>query len=215
MSDPKIRMVLADDHGIVLEGLHRLFRQERDIEVVACCHSGEAALGALRRGGVDVLVIDLRMPVMTGLAVLHAIRAEGISCRTVLLTAAVSDAEAVEAMRLGATGLVLKESSPQSLIECVRHAHRGEQWVERQTMTRAFGRVLRQEAALRAASDLLTPRELEIACLIAQGHRNRAVAERLSISEGTVKIHLHNIYQKVGVDGRLELAVWVQQQELL
>lgn len=215
MPDRAIRIVLTDDHAIVLHGLQRLFQQHDDFDVVACCLDGERALAAVRPGGVDVLVLDLRMPRMSGLDVLRAVHNEKLTCKTVLLTAAVGDIDAVEALRLGAMGLVLKESSPDALIECVRRVHAGEQWIDRGTMSRAFGRVMRREAATEQVAKTLTPRELEIVRMIAQGHRNRVIAERLSISEGTVKIHLHNIYQKLGVDGRLELAVWVQEQGLV
>lgn len=215
MPESPIRVVLTDDHAIVLHGLQRLFQTHDDFDVVACCLDGEQALATVRTTHVDVLVLDLRMPRLSGLDVLRAIAAEKIKCRTVLLTAAIGDMDAVEALRLGAMGLVLKESSPDALIECVRRVHAGEQWIDRGTMAKAFGRVMRREAATEQASRTLTPRELELVRMIAQGHRNRAIAERLSISEGTVKIHLHNIYQKLGVDGRLELAVWVQDQGLV
>ena len=140
--------------------------------------------------------------------------AEHLTCRTVLLTAALKDDEVVQALKLGAMGVVLKESEPGALLECVRRVHRGEQWIDRETLSRAFGRVMMREAASREAGRTLTPRELEIVRMIAQGLRNKAVAERLSISEGTVKIHLHNIYEKLGVDGRLELVLFAQEKGL-
>jgi DNA-binding NarL/FixJ family response regulator len=96
----------------------------------------------------------------------------------------------------------------------VRRVHQGEQWIDRDTMSRALGRVMMREAAAREASRTLTPRELEIVRMIAQGLRNKAIADRLSISEGTVKIHLHNIYEKLRVDGRLELMLYAQEKGL-
>ena len=120
-----------------------------------------------------------------------------------------------EAVRLGARGVVLKESSPETLLECVRRVYRGEQWIDRETMTRAFGHAMQREAAMREASRILTPREIEIVRMIAQGLRNRVIAERLSISEGTVKIHLHNVYEKLGIDGRLELMLYAQEKGLV
>ena len=150
------------------------------------------------------------MPGRTGLDVLKVMADEQIKCRTVLLTAALKDDDVVEALRLGATGLVLKESEPEALLECVRRVHMGEQWIDRETLSRAFGRVMLREAATREAGKSLTPREASRSCgdVITQGLRNKAVAERLSISEGTVKIHLHNTYEKLGVDGRLELVLF-------
>jgi DNA-binding NarL/FixJ family response regulator len=110
---------------------------------------------------------------------------------------------------------VLKESAPDTLLNCVRRVFEGEEWIDRDTLSRAFGRVLQRESAAREAGKNLTPRELEIVRMIAQGLRNKAVATRLSISEGTVKIHLHNIYEKLGVDGRLELVLFAQEKGLV
>jgi DNA-binding NarL/FixJ family response regulator len=210
-----IRLVLADDHAIVLHGLKRLFEGHPDFRVVECCVDGEGAIGAARDDTCDVLVLDLRMPGRTGLDVLKTLAAEKRRCRTVLLTAAISDDDVVEAVRLGAWGVVLKESSPETLLECVRRVYRGEQWIDRETMTRAFGHAMQREAAMREASRILTPREIEIVRMIAQGLRNRVIAERLSISEGTVKIHLHNVYEKLGIDGRLELMLYAQEKGLV
>jgi DNA-binding NarL/FixJ family response regulator len=210
----RIRLILADDHSIVLDGLRRLFESEPDFEVVATCADGIAALNAVRTKPCDVLVLDLKMPGKTGLEVLQAMSQEHAPCRTVLLTAALKDDDVVKALKLGATGVVLKESEPGALLECVRKVHQGEQWIDRETLSRAFGRVMTRESTAREAGRNLTPRELEIVRMIAQGLRNKAVAERLSISEGTVKIHLHNIYEKLGVDGRLELVLFAQEKGL-
>jgi DNA-binding NarL/FixJ family response regulator len=207
-----IRVVLADDHPIVLHGLQQLFERHQDFEVVSCCSDGNHAVEAVRTERPDVLVLDLRMPGTSGLDVLKTLAAENSRCRTVLLTAAVRDEEAVHAVRLGAKGIVLKDSQPDTLLDCVRRVHRGEQWIDRDTMDRALGSAMRQPPAVPAA---LTPRELEIVRMVSQGLRNRAIAEKLSISEGTVKVHLHNIYEKFGVDGRLELLLLAQEKGLI
>jgi DNA-binding NarL/FixJ family response regulator len=215
MPDAPIRLILADDHPIVLHGLQQLFERHRDFRVVACCLTGEAALDVVRREPADVLVLDLRMPGRSGLDVLRALDAEHRRCRVVVLTAALHDADVAEIVRCGAKGLVLKESSPETLLDCVRRVHAGEQWIDRNTLTRAFDRAVHSEPAAREASTLLTPRELEIVRMVSQGLRNRDIATRLSISEGTVKIHLHNVYEKIGVDGRLELVLYAQNRGLL
>jgi DNA-binding NarL/FixJ family response regulator len=209
-----IQLVIVDDHPIVLHGLKRLFEGSDGFDVVECCSSGSEALAAARSRPFDVMLLDLRMPGQTGLDVLRTMTAEKLPGRTVLLTAAITDDEVVQAMRLGAQGVVMKESSPETLIECVRRVSRGEQWIDRETMGRAFGRVLQREEAARDVARVLTPREIEIVRMITQGLRNKAIADRLSISEGTVKIHLHNIYEKLGVDGRLELMLYAQNKGL-
>jgi DNA-binding NarL/FixJ family response regulator len=210
-----IRLALADDHAIVLHGLKRLFESYPDVEVVECCRDGDEALAVARADRCDILVLDLRMPGQNGLDVLRALSDEKHPCRIVLLTATISDDDVVEAVRLGAQGVVLKEASPDTLIECIRRVNRGEQWIDRETMSRAFGHVMRRQAATQSAARLLTPREIEIVRMIAQGLRNRAIAERLAISEGTVKIHLHNVYEKLGVDGRLTLMLYAQEKGIV
>jgi DNA-binding NarL/FixJ family response regulator len=209
-----IRLVLADDHPIVLHGLQQLFARQAGFEVVAACADGAAAIAAVRAHRPDILVLDLRMTGQTGLDVLRALAAAALPCRTILLTAAVRDEEVVEAMQFGAMGLVLKDASPDTLVDCIRRVHRGEQWIERETVTRAFKTVLERESARSAAQAALTPREIEIVKMVATGLRNKAIAERLTISEGTVKVHLHNIYNKLGVDGRLELVLIAQEKGL-
>ena len=210
-----IRLILVDDHPIVLQGLRQLFERQMDFSVTACCSDAESAFAAVQSHRPDVLVLDLRLPGQDGLALLRRLSNEGIACRTVLLTAAISDGEVLEAVKLGVRGLVLKESPPAMLINCVRLVHGGEQWLDQKTVTRAFTKVLDREAAVREVSQDLTPREIEITRMVAEGLRNRAIGTRLGISEGTVKTHLHNIYEKLGVDGRLELTLCAQQKGLV
>lgn len=210
-----IRIVVADDHAIVLQGLQHLLDRQADFEVVATCADAGTTIDAVRERRPDVLVLDLRMPGRGGLDVLRALEREGERCRTVLLTAAITDAEVLEAVRLGATGLVLKESPPDTLLACIRRVHEGGEWIDRDTASRAVRGVIEREDATREATEALTPRELEIVRMVAQGRRNKIIAERLSISEGTVKVHLHNIYEKLGVGGRLELVLCAQQKGLV
>ena len=160
-----------------------------------------------------MLVLDLRMPGTSGLGLLRQLSDAGLSCPSILLTAAIEDAEVTEAVRLGVAGLVMKDSTPDTLVQCVRKVHGGGQWLDHEIVNRAFKSQLDREAAVRDTA--LTPREIEIVRMVAEGLRNRAIAERLSISEGTVKVHLHNIYEKLGVDGRLELTLVAQQKKLL
>jgi DNA-binding NarL/FixJ family response regulator len=210
MPNSAVRVVLADDHAIVLHGLESLFLANAGFRVMACCRDGQSALEAVRRGGVDVLVIDLRMPGLSGVDVQRAIVTEGLRCRTVVLTAAHTDTELIELVRLGTHGIVLKDSSPAALLDCVQRVHRGERTVPQALVDRVRLRQL-QRTTTGVDGSALTLREREIVRLVALGRRNKAVAEALSITEGTVKIHLHNIYQKLDVEGRLELLLWAQE----
>jgi DNA-binding NarL/FixJ family response regulator len=210
-----IRVVLVDDHPIVLQGLQQLFERQPDFTVVAACPGAEAALQAVRTHRPDVLILDLRMPGKSGLDLLRAVNDEKLDCYSVLLTATIRDEEVVEATKLGVTGLVLKESSPETLLKCVRRVNRGERWIDQETITRAFQAVVGREEAEREVSKTLTPREIEIVKMMAEGLRNRAIGDRLGISEGTVKVHLHNVYEKLGLDGRLELVLYAKQKGVI
>jgi DNA-binding NarL/FixJ family response regulator len=208
-----VRLILVDDHPIVLQGLQQLLQRQPDFIVSAACATADEALAAIKRETPDVLVLDLRMPGTTGLHFMRRLADNGLSCKTVLLTAAIEDAEVIEAVRLGVCGLVMKDSTPDTLVDCVRRVHAGGQCMDQGIVNKAFRSALDREAAVRDAA--LTPREIEIVRMVAEGLRNKAIAARMSISEGTVKVHLHNIYEKLGVDGRLELTLCAQQKGLL
>ncbi len=209
-----INIVLADDHAIVLHGLQQLLDRQEDLHVVACCRDAASALEAVRTHHPDVLVLDLRMPGESGLEVLRALAEHPEGCRTLLLTAAIQEEEAREAMRLGAVGIVLKESAPEVLIDSVRRASAGERWIESHAELADASRGAAPGPPAESR-DVLTPRELDIVRMVSQGLRNRKIAEGLAISEGTVKVHLHNIYEKLGVGSRLELVLSAQQKRLI
>ncbi len=209
-----ITLVLADDHPLILNGLGNLFMLERDMEVLASCTSGSETLQAVLRYRPDVVLLDIRMPDMSGLEVARAIRREGLPTRMVLLTATLDDAEMIEALQLGIHGIVLKEMAPQLLVQCIRKVYAGEQWVERKTSRQALERMLKKESGEREVATLLTPREIDLVRMVAAGLRNREIGEKLFISEGTVKVHLHNIYEKLKVDGRMALSRYAREKGL-
>jgi len=208
-----VRLILVDDHAIVLQGLRQLLSREQDFTVVAACANADEAVAAFVRETPDVLVLDLRMPGGDGFDLLRRLASAGRQCPTVLLTAAIDDNQVMDAVDLGVRGLVMKDSSPEILIDCVKRVHAGEQWLDQPTVSRALLTALHHEIAVR--DTVLTSREIEIVRMVAEGLRNRVVATRLSITEGTVKAHLHNIYEKLGVDGRLELTLCARQKGLL
>ena len=205
--------MLVDDHAIVLQGLQQLLDREDDFKVIAACASAECATEAFEREAPDVLVLDLRMPGTDGFALLRRLADAGRHCPTVLLTAAIDESQVMEAVNLGVRGLVMKDSPQEVLTDCIRRVHAGQQWLDQPTVTRALSAALHREVAVRETA--LTSREIEIVRMVSEGLRNRAIGARLSISEGTVKVHLHNIYEKLGVDGRLELTLCARQKGLL
>jgi DNA-binding NarL/FixJ family response regulator len=204
-----LRIVLADDHPLVLDGLENLFATEEDFEVVARCINGKETLTAARRHDPDILILDLRMQEMGGLDVLRRLNEERLSVRTVVLTAGMREREMLEAVRLGALGVVLKESAPGVLVDCVRAVARGDRYIQPRFLQRQL-----DSSGSAPPEPSLTPRELELVRMVAQGLRNRQIAERLQITEGTVKVHLHNIYDKLGLDGRLALLRYAEDRGL-
>lgn len=209
-----IRLVLADDHPLVLEGLTNLLTREGDFQVAALCPTGREAVEAVREHRPDLLVLDLQMPGMNGLEVLRRLREDETGTRVVLLTGALDEDEVLEAIRLGVRGVVLKEMAPSLLIRCLRKVHAGGQWLEKESVGKALDKLLQREAGAREAAAVLTAREVEVVRMTAQGLRNKELAERLFLSEGTVKVHLHNIYEKLGLDGRMALLLWARERGL-
>ena len=210
-----ITLVLADDHPIVLDGLEALFALERDFRVLARCLTGDVVVPTVKRLQPDLLLLDIRMPAVDGMEVLRQLHHERLPTRVVLLAASFEEDQVVEALRLGVRGLVLKELAPPLLVQCVRQVHAGGQWIEQQTSGLALEALLRREAGARETSGVLTAREMELVRLAASGLRNKEIARRLGISQGTVKMHLHNVYRKLGIDSRVSLAVYARTKDLL
>ncbi len=210
-----IRVVVADDHPIVLKGIEQVLRQDRDIEVVAACLNGDDALAEVTKQDPDVLVLDVRMAGRSGLDVLAALHEQGSRARVLLLTATIDEDEAMEAVRLGVRGIVLKEDPPAQLLAAIHDVHRGRKVLDQDLLTRSLERSVRRVDGARQAAGVLTAREMEIIGLVAHGLRNKELAERLHITEGTVKLHLHNIYDKLHVDGRVALLLYAQEKGLI
>lgn len=209
-----IRIVVADDHPFILDGLEQLFRAEEDCQIVARATNGEDALRAVRMYRPDVVVLDVRMPRMDGIELLRKMHEEQLPAKVVLLTASLDDARLLEAFRLGACGLVLKESAPRLLVQSVRQVAAGEQSWNGKAIAGALRLVLQREQAVAAVSSTLTPRELEVTRMVAAGLRNKEIAARLDITEGTVKFHLHGIYEKLQIDGRYALMSYARDHGL-
>src|SRR5215207_8789981 len=208
-----MRVVLADDHPIVLRGLRAVLPAEPGIEIVAAAPDGATALAMIRAHEPSIAVLDINMPQLTGLEVLDALEAEGLSTRVVLLTGSASDEQIATAVERGAWGLLLKESALGTLITCLQAVASGQRWLPEELVASAVRRAAERRARDVPLERVLTVREYEIARLIAQGLSNKHIARALIISEGTVKIHLHNMYEKLGSANRTSLAMLVQNAQ--
>lgn len=212
----KIKVIIADDHPIVREGLRKLLLLEDDIDVVGEACDGRDLLDKATESQPDVILLDLRMPNLDGLGALQTLQHTGSKARVIILTASEDKNEFVQAMKLGCSGIVLKQTSADLIVKSIRKVYNGEIWLDSHTTAA----VMRQFAApldggssgstggrVRERSPL-SNREREIVSLVAQGYKNKEMAEKMFISEQTVKNHLHNIFDKLGVSDRLELALY-------
>jgi two-component system nitrate/nitrite response regulator NarL len=208
-SKQPIRILLADDHPIFRDGLRKLLTSDDNLTIVGEASNGQECIQLLTKLKPDILLLDLRMPDKDGLGVLEEINFETMSTRVIVLTATEDDRDVIRAMRMGARGVVLKQSATDLLVKSIHKVYAGEIWLD-QHMTaevmKAFAKS--SEAGPRREKPLLSDREKEIVQLVAQGFRNKEIGEKLFISEQTVKNHLHNIFDKLGVSDRLELALY-------
>jgi DNA-binding NarL/FixJ family response regulator len=200
-----MRVVVADDHPLLLTGLQRLLEDDKECEVLACCSTGAEVIAAVEKHRPNILVLDLHLPDLNGLDVVRALPLLDPPLRVVLLTGHIDEDQLIEALRLGVRGVVLKDMTTKLLVQCLRRVHAGGQWLEKDSASRAMAKLVRREAGARTLASLLTPREIDVARLVATACSNKEVAEKLFISEGTVKIHVHNIYEKLKVSRRAEL----------
>jgi DNA-binding NarL/FixJ family response regulator len=223
----KIRIVVADDHPIFRDGLCRLLALEEDFEVVAQAQDGRQVLDVLQLHEPDILLLDLKMPGLDGLATLQRLQIAKNKTRVIVLTASDDKNEFVQAMKLGTSGIVLKQTATELLIKSIRKVHAGEIWLDSHTTAAVIRQFVANDEAQPAPHSLppapaarererspLSQREREIVALVAQGFKNKEMAEKMFISEQTVKNHLHNIFDKLGVSDRLELALYAIHNNL-
>lgn len=209
-----IRILISDDHPIVRDGLRKLLSLEEDLEVVGEAGDGEATVLLVEKLDPDVLLLDIRMPGVDGFGALQRLQKLNRRTRVIILTASEDKNEFVQAMKMGCSGIVLKQTAADLIIKSIRRVHAGEIWLDSNTtaaVMRQFASPLdgAPQAGMRARDrSPLSNREREIVALVAQGYKNKEMAEKMFISEQTVKNHLHNIFDKLGVSDRLELALY-------
>ena len=212
----RIRIVIADDHPIFRDGLRRLVEYEPGFELVGEAGDGVDALEVIAKATPDILLLDVAMPKLSGLEVLRKLSRARVPMKTIMLTAAIEQQQITEALRLGARGVVLKQSATDLLVKSIQRVSAGEIWLDNRMtaeVMKAFSKS--SESGPRREKPLLSDREKEIVQLVAQGFRNKEIGEKLFISEQTVKNHLHNIFDKLGVSDRLELALYAIHHRLI
>ena len=206
MAQDVIRITLADDHPIVREGLAIILNNQPDMQVVAECGDGEAAVAMVLRERPDVAVLDLQMPRMSGAAATVAILQRYAEARILLLTTYDGDEDIHRAMQAGAKGYLLKESAKAEILLAIREVARGKRYV-----TPSAGASLASGSTLQQ----LTKREREILRFVCLGRSNKEIGSALNISEGTVKSHVNGIMQKMNVGSRTEAALSAERRGML
>jgi two-component system, NarL family, nitrate/nitrite response regulator NarL len=212
-----IRVVIADDHPIFRDGLRRLLEAEPGFAVVGEAGNGAQAVAQATALRPDILLLDLAMPNGNGLQALQDLGDAGLPVRPVLLTAEIDSADTVRALRLGARGVILKESATQQLYRCLRAVMSGEYWVGHERVRDIVQQLRQSERAADrgvAPASRLTKRELQIVAAIVEGASNKDVSQQFGLSEQTVKNHLSHIFDKIGVSNRLELALYAVHHQL-
>lgn len=194
------RILIVDDHPMIRSAVAMLLEGSQ-FAVAATAGSAEAATDAIRANDPDMIILDLAMPGGSGMEVLRRLRADGDKRPVIILTAAIDDFRLREAMALRVEGIVLKNNDPAFLLDCLQAVRDGGRWFDPDLEERAA------ELGRRGDRTALTPRERKLVGLVAQGMRNREIAAELGITEGTVKVYLHAIFDKLGVASRTELAI--------
>ncbi len=204
-----INVLVADDHPFLRAGLEAVL-QTAGMAVVASVGDGDAALAAIEEQDPDVVVLDVAMPGRDGIAALAALRERGDSRPVVILTANIDDRQLLAAIRHGASGIALKEDAEDFLIDCIRAASKGEKTVDPRLTSRISDLTSGNNPSSRI--DALGKREKEIVERVARGLRNRQIGEELSMSEGSIKVYLHTIFEKLEVKSRTELAILYHEE---
>jgi DNA-binding NarL/FixJ family response regulator len=218
-SPATIDIVISDDHTIFREGVRKLLEAEAWVRVVGEAVDGEETVRVVRQLNPHVLLLDLSLPKMTGLEALRELSKLGVQTRTIILTAAIEKEQIVEAMQLGAHGIVLKHSSLELLLKSIRCVHEGQFWVGHESvldLIQALRRMNLPATTSGGRRDFgLTSRERQVIALVGAGYTNMDLARELGISENTAKHHLTNIFDKLGVSNRLELVLFAVDHRLI
>jgi len=195
----RINVLIADSCPVVVQGLRKALGAQRNFKIVACCSDGMSCIEAIRNLRPDIAVLDISMPGLTGLELLSIVNSEGFSTRVVFFTASVEDSELVKSAAAGAYGVILKNAAPEFLVKSLQQVADG----QRLLPLPSSDQVSREQSAVTAA---LTNREHQIMCLVSEGLSNKEIGRRLNISDGTIKVHLHHIYEKLEISNRTALA---------
>lgn len=205
-----ISLVIAEPHPMTLLGIIKIFENNPDFEIRQLAHDGEEARDAVMRCHPDVLLTELCMPKRSGLQLIQDVQHSGNGTKTVIFTGA-AISEVMKAIDLGVPGLVSKDKDEEYLTRCLQKVANGHQWLDQDLATSAVNHLVARQKHNGQITSVLTPRELCVAKMVLEGWPNKRIASKLFLSEGTVKLHLHHIYKKLDITGRMELVLYMQK----
>lgn len=210
----KIRIMIADDHSIVREGLKQLLELESDFEVVGQASNGVETIERVKELKPDVLLLDINMPIMNGIKALKKLKEDGIDTKVVILTIHEDREYLIETMQIGASGYILKDSDSASFFKAIRDANNGESYIQPKLAADLIKEFNKPRGSRIKKENELTQREYEVIALIADGLNNKDIAEKLFISEKTVKNHVSNIFRKINVSDRTQAAIYAYKNNI-
>lgn len=216
---PAIRVAVADDHPLYRLGVARLLEPEVDLTMVGEASNGMEAILLLEKFDPDVLLLDMKMPVMDGIEVLNELAKRKLHTRVILMMTNADREKAVRGVRLGARGILFKDADPGLFLKSIRKVYDGEVWIDNPILSQALETLVSKPTSPAGTSGQrdtrLSNREMEVVRCVAMGLRNKEVADKLGVSEATVKNHLTSIYSKLGVSDRLELILYAIHNKVI
>ncbi len=208
-------LVAADQHPLTLLGLTQLLNTTPDLELLATCATAAEALTEAWKHKPDILLIDINLPDRSGLELINELKNSSLDVKVVILTNTMDEEQTIDALRYGVKGVVLKNMPAHLLVQCLQKVGAGGLWMEKESIGQAFEKMLQREAGMRRLTTILTAREIEVMKQVAGGLSNQEIAEKLIVQEGTIKIHIHNIYRKLGIKNRVDLTLYAQKRGLV
>ncbi|MFM7002147.1 MAG: LuxR C-terminal-related transcriptional regulator [Limnohabitans sp.] len=207
--DQPIGLVIADPHPVMLDGLLKDLQEWPEFQIHSCAKDGESALRAIHEHNPDYIVLDLPLAKRSGLALIQELQLQQFKTRPIVFTGS-PIGDVMRAIDLGIRGLVSKNKPKHILARCIHAVHDGHAWLDRDLTEETMALLLQQQKKPLRPSHVLTPREVDVARMVTEGWPNKKIATKLSISEGTAKLHLHHIYQKLNCPGRMALMLYMQ-----
>ena len=210
-----VTLVAADPHPLSLLGLTQLLEKEPDLKLLASCSTAAEVMQQVTQYQPDILLVDINLPDRSGLDLIQELKNSSLKVKAVILTTSMDEEQTIDALRYGVKGVVLKDMPSHLLVQCLQKVAVGGLWMEKESIGLAFEKMLHREAGMRRLATILTPRETEVMRHVACGMTNQEIANKLIVTEGTVKIHVHNIYRKLGFSNRVDLTLYAQKRGLV